>query len=101
MSSMPRVNVTPVSGSGWMVAGEPRGQVPQPFTMALQSCEPKRWFGLVLDNGHEFVGRPVELKQDHDEWTGEVEIIVEPACPSDGISSGPGLVGLAPPIPGS
>ena len=74
---MPTVNVTPVSGSGWVVAGMPRELAPEPFTMALQCFGPKRWWGLVLDNGHEFVGRRVALKQRHDEWTGEVEIIVE------------------------
>ena len=54
---MPRVNVTPVSGSGWVIAGVPRERVPEPFTMALQSSEPKRWLGLVLDTGHEFFGQ--------------------------------------------
>ena len=89
---MPTVKVTPVSGSEWVVAGVPRGRAPEPFTMALQSSEPKRWLGLVLDNGHEFVGRHVELQQRHDEWTGEVEIIVEPPGPGDRRSTGPGLI---------
>jgi hypothetical protein len=88
---MPTVNVTPVSGSGWVVAGVPRELAPEPFTMALQSSHPKRWVGLVLDSGHEFVGRRVELKQLHDEWTGEVEIIVEPAGTGDRHSTGVGL----------
>jgi hypothetical protein len=92
MSSMPTVSVTPVSGSGWMVAGVPRELPPEPFIMAVQSSEPKRWLGLVLDSGHEFVGRHVELKQRYDEWTGEVEIIVEPAGPADRRSTGPGLI---------
>ena len=90
MSSMPTVNVTPVSG--WVTAGAPRELAPEPFTMALVSSEPKRWLGLVLDNGHEFEGRNVELKQRHDEWTGEVEIIVEPAGPGDQRLTGPGLI---------
>jgi len=96
MSSMPTVNVTPVSASGWMVAGMPRELAPEPFTMALQCVEPKRWLGLVLDNGHEFVGRRVELKQRHDEWTGEVEIVVEPWGPSERSSTGFGLIHAAP-----
>jgi hypothetical protein len=50
---MPKVNVTPVSGSGWVVAGVPRELAPETFTMALQSSHPKRWLGLVLDSGHE------------------------------------------------
>jgi hypothetical protein len=94
MSSMPTVNVTPVSG--WMVAGVPHEQAPEPFTMALQSSEPKRWLGLVLDSGHEFEGRNVELKQRHDEWTGEVKIIVEPTGPDDRRWTGPGLTWAVP-----
>lgn len=81
-----------MSGSGWVIAGVPRERVPQPFTMALQSSEPKRWLGLVLDTGHEFFGQHVELEQRLDEWTGEVEIFVEPAGPSDRRSNGPGLI---------
>jgi hypothetical protein len=96
MSSMPTVNVTPVSGSGWVVAGVPRELAPEPFTMALVSSQPKRWLGLVLDNGHEFVGRRVELKQLHEEWTGEVAIIVEPAGSDDRRSTGVGLAGAVP-----
>ena len=93
---MPTVNVTPVSGSGWWVAGAPRELAPEPFTMALQSSEPKRWSGLVLDNGHEFVGRHVELRQRHDQWTGEVEIIVEPTGLGDRHATGPGLICAVP-----
>jgi hypothetical protein len=96
MSSMPTVNVTPVSGSGWVVAGVPRELAPEPFTMALQFSHPKRWLGVVLDSGHEFAGRRVELKQLHDEWTGEVEIIVEPAGSGDQRSTGVGLTGAVP-----
>jgi hypothetical protein len=91
---MPTVNVTP--GPGWAVAGVPRDLAPEPFTMALQSTHPKRWLGLVLDSGHEFVGRRVELKQLHDEWTGEVEIIVEPAGSGDRRSTGIGLTCTVP-----
>jgi hypothetical protein len=93
---MPTVDVAPVSGSGWVVAGVPRELAPEPFTMALVSSQPKRWLGLVLDSGHEFAGRRVELKQLHDEWTGEVEIIVEPAGPGDGRSTGVGLTCTVP-----
>jgi hypothetical protein len=93
---MPTVNVTPVSGSGWMVAGVLREQAPDPFTMALQSSHPKRWFGLVLSSGHEFAGRRVELKQLHDDWTGEVEIIVEPTGSDDQCSTGVGLTCTVP-----
>jgi hypothetical protein len=96
MSSMPMVKVTPVSGSGWVVDGAPRELAPEPFTMALQSTHPKRWFGLVLDRGHEFVGRRVELKQLDDEWTGKVEIIVEPAGSGDRRSTGIGLTCTVP-----
>jgi hypothetical protein len=55
--------------------------------------------GLVLDNGHEFVGQHVELKQLHDEWTGEVEIIVGPTGPGDRRSTGPGLTCTIPRAP--
>ena len=96
---MPTVNVMPVSGPRWVVAGVPRELAPGPFTMALQCSEPKRWSGLVLDDGHEFVGRCVELKQRHDEWTGEVEIVVEPSGSSDCFSMGPGLIRAAPRAP--
>ena len=44
------VDVTPMSGSGWVVAGVPRKLAPVPFTLALGSSEPRRWRGLVLDN---------------------------------------------------
>ncbi len=93
---MPTISVTPISGPGWVIAGVPRQRAPEPFTMALQWSEPKRWLGLVLDNGHEFLGRRAELMQRHDEWTGEVEIVVEPSGPSNRSSIGLGLVRAAP-----
>jgi hypothetical protein len=96
MSSMPTIRVTPVFGPGWVIAGVPRERVPEPFTMALQCSEPRRWLGLVLDNGHEFLGRRVEMKQRHDEWTGEVEIVVDPPGPGALSSTGIGFVPAAP-----
>ena len=99
MSSMPTVKVTPVSASEWVVGGVPREPAPEPFTMALQFSEPKRWLGIVLDSRHEFAGRRVELKQCHDEWTGEVEIIVEPGGSGDRRSTGPGLTCAVPRAP--
>lgn len=93
---MPTLKVMPVSGSGWVIAGARRDQAPAPFTMALQSSQPKHWWGLVLDSGHEFAGQPVELKQRHEDWTGEVDVIVNPAGLGDRRSVGPGIIRAAP-----
>jgi hypothetical protein len=95
MSSMPTLNVVPLSGSEWVIAGASREQAPAPFTVALQSSEPARWWGLVLENGHEFAGQHVELKQRHEDWTGDVDIIVNPAGPVDRRSVGPGIIRAA------
>ena len=92
MSSMPTVKVTPVRGSEWVSAGAAREDVPAPFTIAVQSSEPGRWSGVVLDSKHEFHGRRANLLQTDAECTGEVEIVIEPAEATNDLATGYGVV---------
>ena len=80
MSKQPTIEVTPIFGWGWVIEGQPRFQIPTPFSVSLENSEPTRWAGVVMDNGHEFSGRRVILSQRHAEWDGHVNIEVEPAA---------------------
>ena len=82
------IEVKPIYGWGWIVAGEPRFEVPVAFTMRLEGSQPKLWTGIVLDKGHEFEGRRVTLSQRHVEWSGIVNILVEPPNPADRPTAG-------------
>ena len=82
MGAGPVVEVKPIYGHGWFIAGQHRFAVPAPFTMKvesskLESSQPKVWTGIVLTEGHEFEGRRVTLTQRHVEWSGHVNIVVE------------------------
>ena len=89
---MPTLKVTPVRGSGWVSAGAGREDVPPPFTIAVQSSEPGRWSGVVLDSGHEFQGRRANLLQTDAEWTGGVEIVIELSEATNDLAAGYGVV---------
>ena len=82
MSERPTIEVTPIFGWGWVIAGQPRFQIPEPFSICLEVSEPTRWVGWVQDNGHEFAGQRVVLSQRHAKWTGHVNIEVEPMASS-------------------
>lgn len=92
MGAKPAIKVTPVYGWGWIIAGEPRSEEPQPFTMSLDHTEPRHWSGVVLDDRHEFEGRRVSLLQRHADWTGNVNIVVEPFDPAGQPSTGFGTL---------
>lgn len=81
---LPVVEVKPVYGHGWLVAGEARRDVPAAFTMRIENSQPKLWTGVVLSEGHEFEGRRVTLTQRHLEWSGYVNIVVEADRPTSG-----------------
>jgi hypothetical protein len=98
MGIMPTIKVTPIYGWGWVIAGEPRLTVPDPFTVRLEGSEPKRWQGIVLDDGHEFQGQRVTLSQRHVEWTGNVNIQVEPSDQAGKRSTGFGMLAGLPSI---
>lgn len=92
---MRTIKVVPIYGWGWVVAGSPRFEVPDPFTVQLEHAEATRWSGIVLDSGHEFEGRQVDLSQRHVSLTGHVNIVVQPRDPAEVASSGFGtLAGL-------
>lgn len=88
---MPVVEVKPVYGYGWLIAGEPRRKVPAAFTMRLECSQPKLWVGIVVSEGHEFEGRRVTLAQRHREWSGYVNISVEADRPTTGSGQIAGL----------
>jgi hypothetical protein len=96
MSAMPTVKVTPIYGWGWIIAGEPRFEVPAPFMVRLEGLEPRRWQGVVLDDGHEFQGRRVTLSQRHVDWTGAVNIVVDPPDQTGRSSAGYGMLARLP-----
>ena len=76
MDTLPVVEVKPIYGYGWLIAGEFRREVPAAFTMKLERSEPKLLAGIVLTEGHEFEGRRVTLTQRHLEWSGYVNIVL-------------------------
>ncbi len=84
MNTLPVIEVKPVYGYGWLIEGEPRRELPAVFTMRVEHSEPKSWDGIVLTEGHEFVGRRVTLTQRHLEWSGYVNIAVEADRPTGG-----------------
>ena len=92
MSEHPTIKVTPIYGWGWVIAGEPRFRMPEPFSLKLESSAAKSWTGVVLDRGHEFEDRRVVLSQRHVEWSGHVNIEVQPADPDDKPSAGFGTL---------
>lgn len=79
MDERERLDVKPIYGWGWVIMGQPRFAVPEPFTIAVQSSdleEIKRWIGTVMTDAHEFSGAQVELSQRHTTWTGNVNVVV-------------------------
>jgi hypothetical protein len=90
------IKVTPIYGWGWIIAGEPRFKVPEPFSIGLEGSEANRWTGVVLDQGHEFEGRRVVLSQRHVQWSGHVNVEVQPTDPSDKPSAGFGTLAELP-----
>jgi hypothetical protein len=82
MDTLPTIEVKPVYGYGWLVAGKPRREVPAVFTMSLERSQPMLWTGIVLSDGHEFEGRRVTLTQRHLEWSGYVNIAVDADRPT-------------------
>jgi hypothetical protein len=92
MGTVPTIKVMPIYGWGWVIAGAPRFEVPAPFSVRLEGREPRRWKGIVLDDGHEFQGQRVTLSQRHVEWTGHVNIEVEPSGQAGKRSTGFGML---------
>ena len=88
MSSMPKIKVVPVRSSEWVMPGTSFDRSPEPFTIALQTSEPRHWAGVVLDTGHVFEGRRVDITQRHTGSAGEVEVTVAPVKHGHGIALG-------------
>ena len=88
MSSMPMMRLRPVQGSGWRVDGAPLGHVPQPFVMAIQSTEARVWSGIVVDGGHEFEGRSIEVRSHSGVDPSELEVSVSPSEVGIGATTG-------------
>ena len=86
------LDVTPVYGWGWVIAGEPRAEVPEPFTLRLEERGPPRWIGTVLGVHHEFAGRRALMSQRHTDWDGHVNIVIEPTDEASEASTGFGTV---------
>lgn len=96
MDATQTIDVKPIYGWGWVIAGERRFEVPEPFTLQLEHAEAKRWTGVVLDEDHEFEGQRVELSQRHVDWSGAVNIVIEPLTPAGRQSIGHGLLAERP-----
>ena len=101
METTQTIDVTPLYGWGWVVAGERCFEVPEPFTIRLKHAEVNCWSGVVLDEGHEFEGQHVELSQRHVDWTGAVNIVVKPLSPTGRQSIGYGRLAERPSAAGS
>ncbi|MER8971194.1 MULTISPECIES: hypothetical protein [unclassified Mesorhizobium] len=76
------IEVKPIYGHGWVIAGKHRFEVPAPFSMKvesskLESSQPRAWTGIVVTEGHEFEGHRLTLTQRHVEWSGFLNIWVE------------------------
>lgn len=88
MATLPTVRVRPIYGWGWTIAGKPRFQAPEPFTLELEEKGPGHWAGKVLEERHEFRSQRVVLSQRHVEWTGHVNILVDASDPASEPSFG-------------
>ena len=82
------IKVYPIYGWGWFIDGKPRFEIPEPFEMTCRKHSNKEWSGDVITPGHEFQGRSVRISQRHVEWTGNVNVEVEPSMPEGASSSG-------------
>jgi hypothetical protein len=78
MTERATLDVKPIYGWGWVIAGEHRFEEPQPFSMILRDNQQTRWEGIVQTEGHEFEGMSVTLSQRHLEWDGTVNVEVQP-----------------------
>jgi hypothetical protein len=115
------IHVKTIYGWGWVIDGEPRFKVPEPFAVRLDGSDEqvqsrtgqsdqrrptgprlggrhlgRSWTGVVLTQGHEFDGRYVILAQRHREWTGHVHIEVQPADTDGKSSFGFGILASVP-----
>lgn len=70
------VSVQPIYGWGWMVAGNPSFQVPEPFQIRVDDVEAGMCSGLVVTGTHAFAGRRVRLIQRHEDSSRYVNIEV-------------------------
>jgi len=93
MDKLPVIEVRPIYGYGWLIAGKFRREVPAAFTMKLEHWQPQLWTGIVVTKGHEFEGRSITLTQRHVEWSGFVNIVIEANQPTSGSGE---LIGLPP-----
>ena len=50
MGAGPIIEVKPIYGWGWIVAGEPRFEVPAAFTIRLEDSQPKLWTSPAKPN---------------------------------------------------
>jgi hypothetical protein len=105
MEENQKIKVHPVNGNGWVVAGLARLEVPEPFTMQVEHSDGIRWWGIILDVGHQFEGRQVKLSKRHRPFMGYVNIAVETHDPSGKVSTGFGILSefldmCSPPIRG-
>ncbi|MFO1056953.1 MAG: hypothetical protein U1E53_08295 [Dongiaceae bacterium] len=73
------VAVKPIYGWGWVISGQPRFAVPEPFSVRLDGGTERSWSGVVLDPRHEFTGQRVTLTQRDQRWSGDVNVVVQPA----------------------
>ena len=77
--SIVSIDVEPAFGWGWVFNGLPRFEVPEPFSINLQSVGDHSCKGIVISVGHEFEGLEILLSQRHVEWSGHVNVEVHPS----------------------
>ncbi|HYG28893.1 MAG TPA: hypothetical protein VD887_01625 [Allosphingosinicella sp.] len=78
MAERIRAELEPIYGWGWTgdkIVG-PIRETPAPFAAELDAPLPGPCTGIVVTEGHEFVGMTVDLARRHEEWDGTLNVSV-------------------------
>lgn len=77
MAGRIRAELEPIYGWGWTGdsrTGDPIRETPAPFGVELDAPLPGPCTGIVVTEGHEFLGMTVDLARRHEEWEGTLNV---------------------------
>lgn len=78
MSIKRQFRLCPVVGWGWFIAGVASPELPAPFRIEALDAEPGHWSGKVIEPGHPFNERSVDVVDRHRPLSGQVTVMIEP-----------------------
>lgn len=81
---MTTILLTPIYGYGWSTGGQLRDDVPAPFAVKLETEDLSQWIGVVVTEGHEFLGCRIAGSERHSEPTECFNVSVETEGPTTG-----------------